>query len=184
MFCTRQGPLLTIFLMSCLYFNSFIWCINFFSVSITNIMLPISTEMMYFTARRISSSAFPLIIAFDRYIKPQLIQPTSLYVPDGARHLSFWLQLVLRERRIRSKFRILVTVIYCELYEGGNQFSKLPRLIHNYGHKPGTAVLTVQSCRDSDRVTYLLRMQGTELRFPNARGFVSTAYSRFRIHNK
>lgn len=130
----------------------------FLTVSITNIILPLSTEMMSFTVRRISTSAFPLIIAFDRYIKLQLVQPTSLYVPDGAGHLSFWLQLVLRERRFRTKFRTLVTVIYCELYEGGNQFSKLPRLIHNYGHKTATAVLTVQSCRDSDRVYYLLRM--------------------------
>jgi hypothetical protein len=86
---------------------------------------------MSFTVLRISTSAFALIIAFDRYIKLQLIQPTSLYVPDGARHLSFWLQLVLRERRFRTKFRTLVTVTYCELYEGGNQCSKLPRLIHN-----------------------------------------------------
>ena len=147
-------------------------------------MLLLSTEMMSFTVGRISISAFPLIIAFDRYITLQLIQPTSLYVPDGAGHLSLWLQLVLRERRFRTKFRTLVTVIYCELYEGGNQFSKLPRLIHNYGHKTATAVLTVQSCRDSDRVSYLLQMQDTDLRFPKARGFVSRAYNRFHIHNE
>jgi len=139
---------------------------------------------MSFTVGRISISAFPLIIAFDRYITLQLIQPTSLYVPDGAGHLSLWLQLVLRERRFRTKFRTLVTVIYCELYEGGNQFSKLPRLIHNYGHKTATAVLTVQSCRDSDRVSYLLQMQDTDLRFPKARSFVSRAYNRFHIHNE
>lgn len=133
-------------------------------------MLPLSTEIMFFNVRRISSSASPLIIAFDRYIKLQLIQPTSLDVPDGAGHLSFWLQLVLRERRFRSKLRTLVTVIYCELYEGGNQFSKLPGLIHNYGHKTATAVLTVQTCRDSDRVSYVLRMQGRRPSFPEREG--------------
>jgi hypothetical protein len=134
--------------------------------------------------RRISTSAFPLTIAFDRYLKLHLIQSTSLYVPDGAGHLSFWLQLVLRERRFRTKSRTLATFIYVELYEGGNQFSKLPRLIHNYGHKTATAVLTVQSCTNSDRVSYLLRTQGTDLRFPNARGFVSPAYNRFYTHNE
>jgi hypothetical protein len=147
-------------------------------------MLPLSTEIMSFTVRRISISAFPLIIAFDHYIKLQLIQPTSLYVPYGAGHLSFWLQLVLRERRFRTKFRTLVTVIYCEMYEGGNQFSELPRLIHNYGHKTATAVFTIPSCRDSDRVSYLLRTQATDLRFSNARAFVSPAYKRFHIHNE
>lgn len=143
-------------------------------------MLPLNTEMMSFTVRRIRTSAFPLIIAFDRYIKLQLIQPTSLYVPDGAGHLSFWLQLVLRERRFRTKFRTSVTVIYCELYEGGNQFSKLPRLIHNYGHS-------------STHRSILLRLRSRFLsapyaeyrpRFPNARGFVSPAYNHFHIHNE
>lgn len=38
----------------------------------------------------------------DRYFKRNLIQPPSLYGPDGARHLSFRLQLVLREGRICS----------------------------------------------------------------------------------
>jgi len=137
---------------------------------------------MYFPVRRLSTSAFPLIITFDRYFKQQLIQPTSLYVPDGAGHLSFWLQLVLRERRFRTKFRTLVTVIYCELHEGGNQFSKLPRQIHNYGHKTATAVLIVLSRKDPDRVSYLLRMQGTDLRFPKAMGFVSPAHNRFHVH--
>jgi hypothetical protein len=95
--------------------------------------------------------------------------------------LSFWLQLVLREMWFRTKSRALVTFIYFEPYEGVNQFSKLPCLIHNHGHKTATAVLTVHSCTDSDRVSYLLRIQGTDLRFPNTRGFVSPAYSRLYI---
>jgi len=180
----RQGPLFTVFLISCVYFNLFVWCSNFSQCFIYEYYATDRYRNDVFYPRRISTSVFSLITAFDRYIKLQLIQPTSLYVPDGAGHLSFWLQLVLRERRLRTKFRALVTVIYCELYEGGKQFSKLPRLIHNYGHKTATAVLIAQSCRDSDRVSYLLRMQGTDLRFPNARGFVSPAYNSFHIHNE
>ena len=136
-------------------------------------MIPVRREAISYPERRIGTSASPLIIAFDRYFKLNLIQPISLYVPDGARHLSFRLQLVLRERRFRTKFRTLVTVIYFELYEGGKQFPKLLHLIHNYGHKMATVVLTVQSCRDSDRVSCLLHIQGTDLRFPNERVFVS-----------
>lgn len=152
------------------------------SVSATYILIPVRRKTISYPGRRTGTSASPLIIACDRYFKLNLIQPTSLYVSDGARHLSLWLQLVLRERRFRTKFRALVTVIYFELYEGGKQFPKLLHQIHNYGHKMVTAVLTVQSCRDSSPVPSLLLIQGTDLLFPKEKVFVPPAYNLFYTH--
>ena len=179
MFYMGPEPLFSLFLISWVYFNLFICCNNFSQC----------LKYIYYATAKYRNDVLSLTKNYNFCFSTDnclwsLFQQTSLYVPDGAGHLSFWLQLVLRERRLHTKFRTLVTVIYFELHEGGNQLSKLPRLIHNYGRKTATAVLTVQSCRDSDRDSYLLRIQGTDLHFPNERGVVSPACNRFYTHNE